>query len=138
MKIIAAASVLLLSLLLSTHALARALPPIENLPNNPIQTVSGKVPTQEHLKRAIMTAAILKNWSLEDKEPGMFLATLDVRGKHKIMVSIKYTPENYSLTYHDSVNMRYTKDGESETIHPNYNRWVQDLRKAIQIELLKL
>ena len=34
--------------------------------------------------------------------------------------------------------MNYTQDGGMGIIHPNYNKWVQDLRKAIQIELLKL
>ena len=112
--------------------------PIENLPNNPAVAASGKVLTLDEVKRTIQMAAMLKNWSLEDKGPGAMVATLNVRGKHTIVVDVSYTASSYSFTYNNSVNMNYTQDGGMGIIHPNYNKWVQDLRKAIQIELLKL
>lgn len=138
MKSLLSALALVLSLAVSSPVWARASVPIENLPNNPAVAASGKVLTLDEVKRTIQMAAMLKNWSLEDKGPGAMVATLNVRGKHTIMVNITYTANSYSLAYHNSINMNYANDGGLELIHPNYNKWVQDLRKAIQIELLKL
>ncbi len=138
MKSILASIALLLSLVVSTPALARASVPIENLPNNPVAAASGKALTLDDVRRTIQTAAMLKNWSLEERGPGAMLGTLNVRGKHTIMIDIAYTASSYSLNYNNSINMNYTQDGGMGIIHPNYNKWVQDLRKAIQIELLKL
>ena len=138
MKSLLSALALVLSLAVSSPVWARASVPIENLPNNPAVAASGKVLTLDEVKRTIQMAAMLKNWSLEDKGPGAMVATLNVRGKHTIMIDIAYTASSYSLNYNNSINMNYTQDGGMGIIHPNYNKWVQDLRKAIQIELLKL
>ena len=138
MKSLLSALALVLSLAVSSPIWARASVPIENLPNNPAVAASGKVLTLDEVKRTIQMAAMLKNWSLEDKGPGAMVATLNVRGKHTIVVDVSYTASSYSFTYNNSVNMNYTQDGGQGIIHPNYNKWVQDLRKAIQIELLKL
>ena len=138
MKTLLATVALLFSLAVSSPVLARASVVIEDLPSNPAAAASGKLLTQDDVKRTIQIAAMLKNWSIEDKGQGAILATLNVRGKHTIMVNITYTASSYSFTYNNSVNMNYTQDGGQGVIHPNYNKWVQDLRKAIQIELLKL
>lgn len=139
MKSLLSALALVLSLAVSSPVWARASVPIENLPNNLAVAASGKVLTLDEVKRTIQMAAMLKNWSLEDKGPGAMVATLNVRGKHTIVVDVSYTASSYSFTYNNSaVNMNYTQDGGQGVIHPNYNKWVQDLRKAIQIELLKL
>ena len=138
MKTLLATVALLFSLAVSSPVLARASVVIEDLPSNPAAAASGKLLTQDDVKRTIQIAAMLKNWSIEDKGQGAILATLNVRGKHTIVVDVSYTASSYSFTYNNSVNMNYTQDGGQGVIHPNYNKWVQDLRKAIQIELLKL
>lgn len=138
MKLIIATLALLLSFTASTPALARTSVPIENLPNNPAVASSGKILSIDDVKRVIQAAALYRNWSLTEKSPGTFLATLNVRGKHTIMVDITYTETTYSISYSNSSNMNYTSDGGQGLIHPNYNKWVQDFRRAIQAELLKL
>ena len=137
MKTLLAAIAFVLSFALSSPALARASVPIENLPNNPVTVSSGKTLTPEQVKLAIQVAAIEKNWTLADKGDNGLLATLVVRNKHTIVVEITYSPTNFSLAYSSSINMNYSNDGGQGIIHPNYNRWTQDLRKAIQVELLK-
>jgi hypothetical protein len=47
------------------------------------------------------------------------------------VVDVNYTPQTYSITYKDSSNLGY--DGQS--IHKNYNGWVQNLDKAIRAQL---
>ncbi len=138
MKSILASIALLLSLVVSTPALARASVLIDELPLYPAAAASGKSMTLDDVRRTIQTAALLKNWSLEERAPGAMLATFQVRGKHTIMVDITYTADGYTFAYNNSTNMNYKKENGLELIHPNYNKWVQDLRKAIQIELLKL
>jgi len=46
-------------------------------------------------------------------------------------VDIKYSTIAYSITYKDSSNLKY--DGTK--IHSNYNGWIQNLDKAIKIQL---
>ena len=119
MKTLLATVALLFSLAVSSPVLARASVVIEDLPSNPAAAASGKLLTQDDVKRTIQIAAMLKNWSIEDKGQGAILATLNVRGKHTIMVNITYTANSYSLAYHNSINMNYANDGGLELIHPN-------------------
>ncbi|MGH6627408.1 MAG: hypothetical protein ACRECD_12885 [Burkholderiaceae bacterium] len=103
-----------------------------------VATNSGKAVQAEQVKQAIQAAAGTRNWSLSPQAEGKLLATLNVRGKHTIMVEIAYAADRYSLSYKDSVNMNYGAHNGLPSIHPNYNKWVQHLQDGIRIELLKL
>ena len=116
MKSIIATLALLLSFIVSTPALARTSVPIEDLPSNPAAAASGKALTLDEVKRTIQIAAMLKNWSLEDKGPGAMLATLNVRGKHTITVNITYTATSYSFAYHNSVLRGDTREAARRSL----------------------
>jgi hypothetical protein len=152
---------LLVSLLtLSPSALARDPVPIINYNDIPVVTGSGKPVTAEQVRDAILVAAKSNNWEM-GKAPSQDLlsATLNVRGKHTVVVSIPYSAGMYSVQYQSSNNMKYriadsTLSGSVEPyksgppaqsipagtpmIHPYYDRWVQNLLQAIKIELKKI
>ena len=62
-----------------------------------------------------------------------------MRGKHTAIVEIPYSASGFSIKYRDSVNLNYRKDDNGvEMIHPNYNRWVEKLRREIVGQVLTL
>jgi hypothetical protein len=138
---------------ISLNAHARTPVPIINYENIAIATSSGKALQAEQVKQAITLAATSKNWTVNVSADGSILATLVVRNKHTVVVKIDYDTSKYSINYNDSKNMKYgiidvqptitssntdqSHNGQGE-IHPFYNKWVQELKDAIQAELLKL
>jgi hypothetical protein len=117
---------------------ARPSVPIDNFPNQAVGTASGKKPTLDQVAQAIAAAATSRQWAVARQADGSFLATRVVKGKHTIVTTISFTPEQYSVTYHSSDNMRFeVRDGVPH-IHPNYNVWTRELVEAIRVELSKL
>jgi hypothetical protein len=122
----------------SLQAMARQPVPVINYEDVLVSSASGQRLTPAQVKQAIQSAAAAKQWVLRDQGPGRMLATLNVRGKHTVMTEITYSPEKFSVVYNDSTNMDYSPgpDGKG-SIHPFYNRWVQDLKEAIRTSLAK-
>ncbi|MGH8759995.1 MAG: hypothetical protein ACREVW_10860 [Burkholderiales bacterium] len=118
-------------------ASARSPLPIVNHPDVAVVTSSGNAPSGEKVKQAILAGAAAKGWTIAQQADGKLQASLVVRNKHTVMVLIAYTPEKYSLTYQDSINMNYGQQNGQPVIHPFYNNWVQGLKEAIRVELLK-
>jgi len=84
----------------------------------------------EQVKKAIITAGAGLGWNIKTQSPGHLIGTLNLR-KHTAIVDIKYTTENFSINYKDSTNLNY--DGTN--IHKNYNGWIQNLEKAIIVQI---
>ncbi len=79
----------------------------------------------EQIKRA----GAQLGWIVEDvtpPTPGVLKATLYIRS-HKAVVRIDFSQTQFSITYVDSSNLNY----DGQTIHRNYNGWIQNLRGAI-------
>jgi len=114
---------------------ARAPVAIINHDNVLIATNSGKKLTAEQVKQAIMQAAGETRWSIASQPDGKLSATLNVRGKHTMVVEITYSSEKYSLHYKDSTNLHYAMCEGQGVIHPNYNKWVMNLKNGIQAKL---
>lgn len=118
----------------SLHAAARQVVQIVNYENVPID-VPGL--SEAQVRNAIEGAARQREWDVRQIAPGKLLATLVVRGKHTVQVEIAYSPQTYSLTYRDSVNMKFTPGLGAGQIHPFYNRWVGELNQGIRIAVSK-
>jgi len=84
----------------------------------------------ENIRKAIVRAGGTLGWNIKDVEPGLLEGTLHIR-KHMAKIDIPYSSESYSIIYKDSSNLRY--DGTN--IHSNYNGWIQNLQKAIDVQL---
>ncbi|MCH8686358.1 hypothetical protein [Pedomonas mirosovicensis] len=107
--------------------------PIYNVIDAPIATASGKQPSSDQVRAAIIQAASARGWVTRDEGTGHLVATLHVR-KHTAVIDIKYTGSSFSITYKDSQVLRYT----GTTIHRNYNKWVKLLEQDIQQKLTAL
>ena len=104
---------------------------IQNVSNAPVTTVAtGKKYTLTDVRDAIVRAGTSLGWQMQDVVPGHIVGTLYLR-THMAQVDIKYSTTAYSITYKDSSNLKY--DGTK--IHSNYNGWIQNLDKAIKIQL---
>ena len=82
------------------------------------------------IAKAIKRAGITLGWQMKDKAEGEIIGTLLLR-KHMAKVSIKYTTDYYSINYLDSKELKY--DGTN--IHNNYNGWIQNLERNINLML---
>ena len=90
--------------------------------------------TKEDVKKAIQRAGSGLGWIISDEGPGHSVGTLYIRD-HMAKVDINYDMDGYSITYKDSSNLSYDKSDGEETIHSNYNGWVQNLDNAIRTQL---
>jgi hypothetical protein len=118
---------------------ARSTVPVMERENVSVVTGSGKPVNNEALKRAIINggAAGARKWEVVAAPNGSSLrATYKVRN-HTVIVDIVPGPASYTVKYADSINMKYAVENGSPTIHPFYNKWVDELIDSIQVELKK-
>lgn len=99
-------------------------------PIEQINTVVAAGHTTDQMKNAIMMAGIQRQWIMTDAGPGVIKATQKARD-HSATVNIKYTATGYSIIYDSSFNLM----ASGGSIHKNYNRWVRNLDKDIQVNL---
>lgn len=81
----------------------------------------------------IQLALDRRRYRVTARNPGSieaFYAARNVRAD----LTVTYTATTYSITYRDSQNMNY----ENGRIHPNYNRWVNNLDHDLQAEFSAL
>lgn len=108
--------------------------------SNPVYNVEGAAivtgrtnASLDDVQKTIMRAGGSLGWVMTPAGPGEIMGTLKLR-KHVAVVTIKYNMKTYSILYKDSQNLNY--DGQS--IHSNYNGWIQNLHRAIQAQLSAL
>ncbi len=128
-----------LALFVSGSALARPPVPMTEVVEQAIATTSGNALPIEQIQQAIRTAAEGRKWVVNQQPDGVMVASLSWNAnKHTIVVTIASTAERYTITYKDSINMRYGTEDGKPVIHPHYNKFVGELRDAIRVELMKL
>ena len=89
--------------------------------------------TENQMHDAIVKACADKGWNVSEPAPKTVEASIMVRNKHTVVVTIPYTATHYSINYKASTNMEYkAKSDGNASIHPNYNKWVGILDKAIR------
>jgi len=105
--------------------------PIYTVDNSAIAVDSKR--SLDDVKKAIVRAGTSLGWVMKSTGKGHLLATLHLR-KHVAKVDITYNKESYSIKYNDSQNLNYT----GSSIHKNYNSWVQNLDRNIQVQISTL
>lgn len=128
--------------LAAVSASAQRLPiPIVNHENVAAQRGNGRPASAEAVRKAIQAAAGATGrvWVITEPAPGRMVATYQVR-THTVVTDIRYGDGQFSVSYRDSVNMKYAPGGPDGTgvIHPFYNQWVQDFVQAVRAELNKI
>ncbi len=98
----------------------------------PVQSIEHQtVPTQDikEVETAIVTGGMRSHhWQISKVSEGVMVGTFTIR-THKAVVDILYGPNEYSIVYKDSQNLKY--NAKKGTIHPRYNRVVANLSRAI-------
>ncbi|HKC92640.1 MAG TPA: hypothetical protein VKB81_01340 [Nitrospira sp.] len=98
----------------------------------PVQTATGHPASLDQIQKAIIDAGASLGWIMAVAKPGEIVATLNLRS-HTAIVTIPFTSKNYSILYKDSTNLKY--DSEKQTIHENYNGWIQRLDNTIRTRI---
>jgi hypothetical protein len=129
-----ACSTLLLAASLPASARSAAVVDFDAMP---VATGSGKQPSAEQVKNAIIAGARRAKWTTSLQPNNALQLTFHNR-KHVAVVQASYSAKTYSIKYANSDNLNYEKTGAAATIHPNYNKWVDHLRQAIDAELRRL
>ena len=102
--------------------------PIYDVIGAPVVTT--KPATMETVRSAITQAGIGLGWRMETQGPGTIRGVLDLRTHHAV-VEVTYDTKTYNIKYKDSTNLDYN----GTSIHKNYNGWVENLDKAIRMQL---
>ena len=107
---------------------------IQNVDNAPVN-VSNSDYDLTDVTKAIQRAGSGLGWQMKEETPGHIVGTLHIR-THMARVDITYTLDEFSISYRDSSNLKY--DPTNNTIHRNYNGWVQNLNNAINAQLFNI
>lgn len=106
--------------------------PVLNVSQAPVATNKPN-PSMDDVRTAIVRAGSGLGWQMNPDKPGHVTGRLLLR-THVAVVDIDYTQTLYSIKYRESTNLDY--DGGN--IHKNYNGWIQNLDKAIKVQLQNL
>ncbi|MEW6551504.1 MAG: hypothetical protein AB1389_05160 [Campylobacterota bacterium] len=101
-----------------------------NINNNAV--ASTEKATIQDVGNAIIRAGVGLGWSMKKVKDGEIQGTIALR-THTATISITYDTKEYSIKYVDSTNLDYNPT--NNTIHKNYNGWIQNLNKAIQAQI---
>lgn len=102
--------------------------PIHDVVAAPV--VTSKPVTMEVVQNAIVVAGTQLGWKMEPLNPGTITGTIELR-THRAVVEVTYDTKTYNIKYKDSLNLDYN----GTSIHKNYNGWIENLDKAIQVQL---
>ena len=108
--------------------------PIRNIDNAPVNLSSANYDLSD-VTKAIKTAGVGLGWQMKEETPGHIVGTLHLRS-HVAIVDITYTLDDYSISYKDSTNLKYNPG--SNSIHSSYNRWIGNLVKEIDTQLIAI
>lgn len=132
-KVALMSTLLIMSLLLTVGCMRQAA--LQNPRNLPVVGATGQSLGEAQVKQAILGAAKDKGWIARELSPGVITASLAVRN-HLAEVEIPYSGSSYSIIYKDSSNLDYK--ASDQTIHNQYNNWVDYLRQAIDARLAEM
>ncbi len=108
--------------------------PIQNIENAPVNASSANYDLSD-VAKAIKAAGAGLGWQMKAETPGHIVGRIYLR-THVAVIDITYTLDDYSINYKDSTNLKY--NAGSNTIHKNYNGWVQNLTNAINAQLVAI
>jgi hypothetical protein len=133
MSVVRSLFFLLAALLTASSALAaRGSVPLQDYEDVLAESSDGKPLTAEQVRKAIVAGASRSRWAASEKSGDTVRLTYSVRD-HAAVVDVVYSAKSYSIRYADSSNLNYSQEGGKPVIHPNYNRWVNQLRQAINL-----
>jgi hypothetical protein len=83
-----------------------------------------------NVEKAIVRAGTDLGWMMTKKSDKHIVGKLALR-THLAVIDITFDKNSYSIKYKDSTNLGYN----GSSIHSNYNGWIQNLQKAIALQI---
>lgn len=124
--ILAVTAALLMVACAATHQ------PVFNVTQAPVSSTKPNA-SMDDIRQAIVRAGAGLGWQMNADRAGHITARLLLR-THVAVADIDYTQSLYSIKYRESTNL----DADGGNIHKNYNSWIQNLDKAIKVQLLNM
>jgi len=104
---------------------------VYNVDKHPIVTkILGKNITQQEVTNALFDAGASLGWIIQQENASTAKASLFVRN-HEVKALINFNTKEFSIEYLSSNNLLDSKG----KIHKNYNKWIINLRNAINKNL---
>lgn len=111
---------------ITVGACASASVPVHNFSAVPIAAKSN--PKLDDVGKAIVKAGTAAGWQMSDVKPGYIIGTYRIR-RHVAVVDVTYTTTTYDITFKSGdPGLKY----DGQTIHQNYNEWVENLEVLIR------
>jgi hypothetical protein len=108
--------------------------------DEPIYDATIHVPataTMEDIAKAIKSALIAREWTVQREENGVIEAKLLVRS-HTADIRIPFNKDSVYIQYVSSTNLLYDEKQGIKYIHRNYNKWIKLLERDIANRLVLL
>jgi hypothetical protein len=107
---------------------ASASMPVHNFSAVPIGAKSN--PTLDEVGKAIVKGGATAGWQMTELKPGHILGSYRIR-RHLAVVDVTYSTTTYNINFKSGdEGLKY--DAQAQTIHQNYNAWVEELEKLIR------
>ena len=115
-------------LLVTSFMMSACTSPIYNVDKHKIDNPK----STNRVYTAIKSAGRQLGWKITKIKPGVARGKLYLRS-HVAFVNIYYNSRSYSIHYVSSKNLKY--NAQNHTIHKNYNSWIQNLEREIDVRL---
>jgi len=94
--------------------------------------------TEEAMKGAVVRGGAKHDWIVQADAPGKLTLKQNKNNKHEAVVEVVYDNTGFQIRYVSSINLNFEASSSGKQIHPTYNRWVQNLQRAISAEVNSL
>ena len=91
--------------------------------------------SQLDVEKAIKKALVGRGWKVQDTLPGVIKAKWFIR-KHTAEIKIVFSKSDIRFEYVDSTNLRYKEKKGVKMIHRNFNNWIHNLERDINVGLM--
>ena len=96
---------------------------------SPIAVPAGK--TVAEVVRAVKYSIASQGWAVDEEQPGRIVASYKPRS-HVARVTVTIAPEQVTIQYLSSENLKFEEEKGKRLIHPAYNGWVRGLRDNME------
>ena len=124
------AILLVVSLSAAGVAVARSSTMLE-LGRQSVATADGKPLTVDAMRQAILAGGTIHGWKQVGDQPGVLSLEAD-SGPHQVVVDVSYDATGWQIAYKSSLDMNYEHTDKKTSIHPKYNKWIEDLNTDIR------
>ncbi len=117
----------------SLSGMAREPEPLRVIENANLIRADGKPITLSKMHDAILLAANGQGWEiLKDDAPGVVVLKYAYKKRIRVVVTVNFTGNSYSIAHRDSVELFYSDNSGSPVIHPRYYEFVDPLNDSIR------